>query len=581
MKNNKYGDWSKEELIREVAALKKQKTYGLVWDRDKTKESFDFFINWDADKAKEAFGAESKNKFPVLTEVKNKEVLTEKEAPVNLLIEGDNYHSLAVLNFTHKGAVDVIYIDPPYNTGNNDFKYNDQFVDREDGYRHSKWLSFMSKRLILSKNLLKETGIIFISIDDNELGQLKLLCDEIFGESNFVANFVWKRRSGANDPKNFVSTDHEYILCYKKSEKASLMGVEKDLSNYKNPDNDPRGPWTAGDLTCGKTKEERPNLYYDIKDPKTGKIYKANPDHVWRFERSRMQRLIAEGKVLFPKKDGGIPQYKRFASELKSSFKPLSTWIEASVSKKQDISFQEEDYDIKILQSDLNQAATKELREILGKQAFSYPKPKRLIRELIKNSCIKDATVLDFMAGSGTTGHAVLELNKEDGGNRQFILCTNNENNICTDVCHPRLSKAIKGYLDMNKNKVPGLGGNLKYFKTDFVEADPTDKNKRKLVDKCTEMLCIKENAFEEVKEGARFKIFKNNNIYLGIIFDDEYIEDFIKVAQKIEGKFNVYVFSHDDNVPTKEFKALKNRATLCPIPETILKVYRKVFAND
>src|SRR3989338_8433721 len=182
-----YDEWSKEELVREILALKKQKTYGLVWEREKTKEEFDLFINWEGEKTKEEFSPESKDKFPVLAEVKDKEISTDKSKPVNLLIEGDNYHSLAVLNFTHKNSVDVIYIDPPYNTGNNDFKYNDKFVDIEDGYRHSKWLSFMSKRLKLAKNLLKDTGVIFISIDDNEYSQLKLFCDEIFGEINFVA----------------------------------------------------------------------------------------------------------------------------------------------------------------------------------------------------------------------------------------------------------------------------------------------------------------------------------------------------------------------------------------------------------
>ncbi|MBU4300517.1 site-specific DNA-methyltransferase [archaeon] len=576
-----YIEWSKEELIREILALKKQKTYGLVWEREKTKEDFDLFINWEGEKTKEEFSPESKDKFPVLAEVKDKEINSDKDKPVNLLIEGDNYHSLAVLNFTHKNSVDVIYIDPPYNTGNKDFKYNDKFVDKEDGYRHSKWLSFMSKRLALAKNLLKDTGIIFISIDDNENAQLKLLCEDIFGETNFVANFVWKRRSGANDPKNLVSTDHEYIFCYKKSEKASLFGIEKDLSNYKNPNNDPRGPWTAGDLTCGKTKDERPNLYYDITDPKTGKVYPANPSRVWRFERVRMLNEIKAGKVIFPKKENGTPQYKRFANELKSNFKPLSTWIEASVIKKVAIDSEEDENGIKIMQSDLNQAATKELRNIFGKQLFNYPKPKKLLKELIKYSCPEKGVVLDFMAGSGTTGHAVMELNDELNQDLSFILCTNNEGNICSDVCYPRIQKIIKGYTNASNEKIEGLGGNLKYYKTDFVEAEQTDKNKRKLVDNCTEMLCIKENTFEKVKDTKKFKIFKNDKLHLGIVFDDEYIDEFVKEAEKINGKIHVYVFSHDDSVPTKEFKTIKNKVTLCPIPETILKVYRKVFKND
>ncbi len=561
MKNGKYDTWSKEELIREVAALKKQKTYGLVWEKDKTKESFDLFINWDAEKAKEEFGSESKDKFPVLAEVKSREIRTKKGAPVNMLIEGDNYHSLAVLNFTHRGAVDVIYIDPPYNTGNNDFKYNDKFVDKEDGYRHSKWLAFMSKRLLLSKNLLKDTGIIFISIDDNEQAQLKLLCDEIFGEPNFVANFIWNSRQNVDSRSlTGASIDHEYVLCYRKSNRARIRGRVIDTTKYENPDNDPRGPWMSSPIDGLATKEQRPNLHYTIINPETGAKYDPSPATGWRFQRSTIQQLMEEERIIWPKNPKSKPRIKRYLKELQNEYTGFSSLLEV----------------------DFTTQGTNELREIMGGQeTLKFPKPVSLVKELVSQSQSKDSVVLDFFAGSGTTGHAVLELNKQDSGSRTFILCTNNENNICTDVCHPRISKVIKGYTTPKKEKIGGMGGNLKYYKTDFVEADPTDRNKRKLVDKCTEMLCIKENAFEEVKEGARFKIFKNNDIYLGIIFDDEYIEDFVKAAKKINGKFNVYVFSHDDSVPTSEFKPLKNRVTLCPIPETILKVYRKVFAND
>jgi len=561
LKNGKYDTWSKEELIREVAALKKQKTYGLVWEKDKTKESFDLFINWDAEKAKEEFGSESKDKFPVLAEVKSREIRTKKGAPVNMLIEGDNYHSLAVLNFTHRGAVDVIYIDPPYNTGNNDFKYNDKFVDKEDGYRHSKWLAFMSKRLLLSKNLLKDTGIIFISIDDNEQAQLKLLCDEIFGEPNFVANFIWNSRQNVDSRSlTGASIDHEYVLCYRKSNRARIRGRVIDTTKYENPDNDPRGPWMSSPIDGLATKEQRPNLHYTIINPETGAKYDPSPATGWRFQRSTIQQLMEEERIIWPKNPKSKPRIKRYLKELQNEYTGFSSLLEV----------------------DFTTQGTNELREIMGGQeTLKFPKPVSLVKELVSQSQSKDSVVLDFFAGSGTTGHAVLELNKQDSGSRTFILCTNNENNICTDVCHPRISKVIKGYTTPKKEKIGGMGGNLKYYKTDFVEADPTDRNKRKLVDKCTEMLCIKENAFEEVKEGARFKIFKNNDIYLGIIFDDEYIEDFVKAAKKINGKFNVYVFSHDDSVPTSEFKPLKNRVTLCPIPETILKVYRKVFAND
>jgi len=563
-----YDEWSKEELIREIFALKKQKTYGLVWEREKTKEEFDLFINWEGEKTKEEFSSESKDKFPVLAEVKDKEISTEKDKPVNLLIEGDNYHSLAVLNFTHKGMVDVVYIDPPYNTGNKDFKYNDKFVDKEDGYRHSKWLSFMSKRLALAKNVLKETGVIFISIDDNEFSQLKMLCDDIFGDQSYVGTFIWRRRAPSAMANKLISSDHEYLLTYAKSDFLGFKGISKEYKAYSNPDNDPRGDWTLGDLTVGMTKDQRPNQYYVLVDPKTSREYKPNPDRVWAYIPESMKKLITEKRVVFPENGAKRPMLKRFKSELKSDVNPISTFLNP-------------EWDVNELDIGLNSEGTKILQELLGTKKMDYPKPVSLIKALINQVDKKDALVLDFFVGSGTTSQAVLELNKEDKGDRRFIICTNNENEICTEICYPRVRNIIKGYTQKNGKKIDGLKGNLKYFKTDFVEAAPTDKNKRKLVYKCTEMLCIKENAFDKVKDAKKWKIFKNNESHLGIIFDDEYIDDFVKEVDKISGKFNVYVFSHDDSVPSKEFKKIKSRVTLKPIPETILKVYRAVFKND
>jgi len=190
----------------------------------------------------------------------------------------------------------------------------------------------------------------------------------------------------------------------------------------------------------------------------------------------------------------------------------------------------------------------------------------------------KDSLILDFMAGTGTTGQAVLELNKKDGGNRQFILCTNNENNICTDVCYPRIKKVIEGYKNLKGEKVEGLGGNLKYFKTDFVDAEPTDENKIKLTKQATEMLCVREGTFEKVVDNEKFKIFKNSNYYTGIIWDQTAIPAFKKAIKDIKGKFSVYVFSLGDETFDDEFKDIKQKVQLSPIPEAVLRVYRRIF---
>ncbi len=560
VKKPNYEGWNEKDYQEEIDSLRKQKTYGLIWEKDKTKEVFDYYLNWEGIQNKEVF-KEAEAKFPVLKEVKDKIITTDKYADYNVLIEGDNYHALATLNFTHEGQIDLIFIDPPYNTGNKDFKYNDVFVDKTDAYRHSKWLSFMEKRLALAKTLLNKDGLIFITIDDNEYAQLKVLCDEIFYENNHVATIVWEaRKSVSNDA--IVSQNHHYLLFYAK-DKARLQKNKGriryllDESKFSNPDNDPRGAWTADPIDAAQIRK---NLSYPIKNPNTGEVFYPPKGRHWAVMEEEYLRLLKENRIIFGKNGKSKPQKKRFYNEVKEKgLTPTTWWDDAGTTTD----------------------GTNELENILGSKLFNNPKPVQLLKRIIHLGCEKDGNVLDFFAGSGTTGHAVLELNKEDGGSRKFILCTNNEANICTDVCYPRIEKVIKGYKALNGEKVGDLGGNLRYFKTDFVESAPTAKNKKKIVDKSTEMICLKENAFNLIKDGGQFKIFKNAKTYLGIVFESEAIDGFVKEAKKIDGKFNVYVFSLDDTVPEREFKELKGRVSLCPIPEAILHVYRRVFKDD
>jgi len=472
------------------------------------------------------------------------------------LIEGDNYHVLSVLNYTHAGKVDVIYIDPPYNTGNKDFIFNDHYVDREDAYRHSKWLSFMEKRLKLAKNLLKEDGVIFISIDDNEVAQLKLLMDQpdLFGETNNIGIFVWRKKVGAGADSKLLFTQHEYILFYGRN-KNKLDNfyeplTEKQLKEYKNPDNDPRGLWAPTDLTAPSSDTDDTRLY-EIISP-TGKKWLRR----WSYTKENMQKLIKDNLVWFGKDGNSMPKRKRFLSE-KKGLVPRS-WIDFV----------------------LTQDGKRDFENIFGQnnRLFEYPKPVGLIKHFIRITTTKNSLILDFMAGSGTTGQAVLELNKEDGGNRQFILCTNNENNICTDVCYPRIKKVIEGYKNLKGEQVEGLGGNLKYFRTDFVDAEPSDKNKIKLTKQATEMLCVKEGTFEKVQDNERFKIFKNSSHYTGIIWDQTAIPEFKKAIKDIKAKFSVYVFSLGDETFDEEFEDVRQKVKLSPIPEAILRVYRGIF---
>lgn len=341
----------------------------------------------------------------------------------NLYIEGDNLDVLKCLKETYLGKVKMIYIDPPYNTGN-DFVYEDNFAEStseylansgqydEQGNRlvnntesngrfHTDWLNMIYPRLKVARELLTEDGVIFISVDDNEVENLKIVCNEIFGESNFVATCVWKRRASSAMDRSNCSMDHEYVLSYQKGSLLAFNGIEKDYKGYSNPDNDPRGPWTTGDLTVGMTGDMRPNQYYDLVDPSTGKIYKPNYNRVWSYIPESMQKLIEENRIVFPEDTNQRPMKKRFASELIANVNPFSTWMS---------------------EIGMNTEGTRVLNSLLGASMFNYSKPITLCTNLLKQVSHKNAIILDFFSGSATTAHAVMQLNAEDGGNRKFIM---------------------------------------------------------------------------------------------------------------------------------------------------------------
>lgn len=576
-----YDNWSREELEKELRRIKETK-YGLVWHRDLPEEKIDVLINPDARTPNEMFPNEMAGKpFPVLREVKNKEIITEKSAPTNLLIEGDNYHSLAVLNFTHEEAVDLIYIDPPYNTGNRSWRYNNNYIERDDPFRHSKWLSFMEKRLKLAKKLLKSDGVIIVTIDDYEMFPLGMMMDEIFGENNRLANItVLNKKSGRTTDK-FFATCHEYYLVYAKDASQAKIELfdfdEEDAAAYKYEDKISHYRWRDFLRTGGfSTPEERPNSFYPIYyDSKNGNISiekikgaveilpidSKGKKRVWRQTRPSLMELVKNGDIKIEKNSKG-KYLVRIKDRIKIGLKPKTVWDNPRY--------------------DAATHGTKLLESILGEsKSFDFPKSLYAVLDAVKivTKNKKDAIVLDFFAGSGTTGHAVLELNKEDGGQRRFILCTNNENEICTGVCYPRIKNVMKGYKSSNSEAVPGLGGTLKYFTAyDFVEAEPTDRNKRKLVNECTEMLCIHENAFELALDGDEFKIFKGGDHYLGIVYYEDAIEPFKKAIAKIKGRCNAYVFSMTDDPHKEQFANIADKVTLCAIPEVILKVYREIF---
>jgi adenine-specific DNA-methyltransferase len=343
----------------------------------------------------------------------------------NLIIEGDNLEVLKLLQKSYLGKVKMIYIDPPYNTGN-DFIYPDNFAEslqtyleytgqldaegrkfgtntEADGRFHSKWLNMMYPRLYLARNLLRDDGVMFISVDDAEANNLYKICAELFGEEATIGVVVWRRRQVPDNRNlNNFSADHEYVLIVAKTDASVLRGKEKDLSKYSNPDNDPRGPWMSDNLTGLANARERPNLHYDIVNPKTGERYPPLASRGWGYEPSRMSKLIEEGRILWPNKSDGRPRLKRFLSDIRSQFTGFSS----------------------VQNPGFTTDGTRELEELFGEKIVEFPKPKKLISFLAAQTTEQSTNdiVLDFFAGSGTTAHAILDLNAEDVGNRKFVL---------------------------------------------------------------------------------------------------------------------------------------------------------------
>ena len=419
------------EIERELNAKK----YGLVWEQHE-----------------DAVDVMMRTHIPVFTEDASKEITCDESGVYNFLLEGDNLHSLRLLEKTHRGRIDVIYIDPPYNTGNKDFRYDDAFVDSNDGFKHSKWLSFLAARLEIAFRLLSETGCILISINDIEYAQLKLLCDDIMGEQHYIGTFIWKSRQN-KDNRNItgISVDHEYILAYAKHEGIrNFKGGERQTERYSNPDNDPRGPWTSGNMVGIATEAQRPNLHYDFIDHRTGVNY-GKPLMGWRYDRNTMKRLVDEDRIIFPETPKGRPRRKVFLSDVKEVRPGFSSVVGDNIYTRN---------------------GTSDIVSIFGERVFDFPKPTELLIELLEQTTQKDSIILDFFAGSGTTAQATLSLNQKDGGNRTFIICTNDENSICENVTYPRVKTVITGKRSDGSTYSDGIPANLKYYRTDFVARD-------------------------------------------------------------------------------------------------------------
>ena len=483
------------DLTREVNGKK----YGFVFEEHR-----------------EAIDEKLEQNAPVFTE--EKDLFIDNGGELNFLLEGDNLASLKLLEKTHRGKIDVIYIDPPYNTGNKDFIYDDDYVDSVDQFRHSKWLSFMEKRLKIAKNLLNEKAFIFISIDDNEQSDLRILCNEIFGEENFVANLpTIMNLKGNQDEYGFAGT-HEYTIVYAKNKNLGNLGlfeIDENDDEFSKWDEDEIGYYKKGanlkSTGVNAPREKRPNLFFPIYVCEDGnfsvdeklensiEIYPITDgkEMSWRWSKEKFNN--EKYNVIITKEEGRIAIYKKQRPEIGDlpSKKPKSFFYKPEYSSGN---------------------GTSQIKDIFVDKPFNNPKPIELIKDILQLSTNQFSTILDFFAGSGTTGHAVLKLNAEDGGHRKFILCTNNENNICRDITYQRLKTVITGTRKDGSKYSDGLPGSLKYFKTDFIPIS------EKMYYEYADDLLLHVRELVELENAVNFDKDKT----VAIVLDDDEMEEFI-----------------------------------------------------
>lgn len=525
-----------EETLQNLSLIEYEltkKKYGLLWEEHEEKVD-----------------EELKTKIPTFEEVKDKEIVSNKDDKFNFLLEGDNLHSLYLLEKTHKGKIDVIYIDPPYNTGNQDFVYSDEYINYEDGYKHSKWLSFMSNRIKRSYKLLSNKGILFISIDDNEYSQLKMMCDEIFGEPNYITTLHWKKKKQPSYLHGQVAGVMEYILIYAKNrnniDKLSLSSPTDSNTRIDNATNqiaeryikagirvklDSKITVIKAGIYKNKTMEtEFLNDVY-IENGRTKNDFKAKAR--FRDSQERINRFCDED-VLFITKNYGFRRDK----------------LQEELNKKKAIT------DLLLDWGD-NQDSDQELKLIFNSKVFSYPKPVLLIKNLIKSTDYNNSVILDFFAGSGTTGQAVLELNNEDNGNRQFILCTNNENNICEDITYQRLKTVISGKRKDNTKYSDGINANLKYYRTTYVPRINTDEEN------------IQENLLVNIKNLIQLENgISVDDKRIRVILDEDEIDKFSLNNEEVKQCERLYI-SSDILLTAQQVKTFEdNNVEVFIIPE-------------
>lgn len=564
--------------------LHDRKKYGLVWE-DKPEDVEERL----------------REELPVLIEDKSKAILSEDEdAPNHILIEGDNLEALTSLSYTHEGKIDVIYIDPPYNTGAKSWKYNNDYVDSQDQFKHSKWISMMNRRLKIAKRLLADSGILVVTIDDYEIENLTLLMNEIFEEENHLGTIVIKNNPSGRSTVSGVSIAHEYALFYTKREGISLGRLprtDKQIARYKEKDEIGVFEW-VNFRKHGGYREEAPSMYYPIYIKNDGLSFRI-PKLRWNNERKEYDVLempCEDEFISYPIDEEGRDRRWKWGLEraereqagmtirLDKDKKP-SVYIKARMNEEGMLPLTV--WDDKLYSS--TEYGNNLLTDILGGKMFDYPKSLYAVIDCLKVANATSATtILDFFAGSGTTLHATMQLNAEDGGHRKCIMVTNNENNICEEVTYERNKRVINGYTTPKGETVEGLHKNtLRYYRTGFVARESSVTAKRELMYASADMLCIKNDIYTEQKQFGTLRLrkdvaryFADGNKGMLVIYNPDAIETIVAELKTMEVKTPIitYIFSLNDYAMNADFEEVTNKVKLCALPAAILNAYYKVL---
>lgn len=571
-----------------VNLVNTKKKYGLVWE-DKPEDVEE----------------ELRTKLPVLKEVKERAIINDTETekhPNHILIEGDNLHALTALTFTHENKIDLIYIDPPYNTGSNDFRYNDNYIDKDDLFRHSKWLSFINKRLRIAKRLMKDDAVIFISINEEEYAQLKVLCDEIFGHQHYLTSFTIKVRHEnriLKGDKDYHEVT-EFLLLYRKSyDFKTVKRIEDNtsLDLYTYQIKELESPFSTETLDNKKVEIFKPDQYEIIRtDPSEDSLKKISirgsikeGNSSGRFFMKHLNDKIGKNLgYLFKVPNMGNDKFNYRYFQIPENAKRVNgdyfQGVPVNISDTKEVPYPNY-FDFV---DDFNNVGYEG-----GIEFRNGKKPINFLKKIIELSGKKEGFVLDFFAGSGSTFQACLEFNSENNRSINCIMSTNNEGEIANEVTYPRLKNVLNGYVDGRGNNINALkNNNLRYYQTAFVDREPSLGNKRQLTQLATELLCIKEDCYQEVtsqlNKASWKKCFTNGQgQYVYVIYDDMYIDDAVAALtafvekENPENRIKVYVFANGQYAYHEEFEELADNITLAALPDAIYKAYQNILPKE